>query len=297
MTRLFGGIEAGGTKTACVVGTGPDDVRARELLPTTAPEETIGALIRFFEETARHHGRLAALGIASFGPLELRRDRPAFGHILETPKSGWSHIDLVGPFRRAFDVPIAIDTDVNGAALGEGRWGAGRGLSTFVYLTVGTGIGGGGVIDGRPAHGLIHPEMGHLRVPRHPRDEFPGRCPYHADCLEGLACGPAIEDRWGRPSTDLGSLLGDAVELEAHYLALGLAAIVYTVAPERVIVGGGVSKLPGLLPTVRSKLADVLGGYPGLPEHLAGDFVVPPGLGDHSGVAGALALAALAAGT
>jgi fructokinase len=295
MTTLYGGIEAGGTKIVCVVGSGPDDLRSQSRYPTTTPEETIPQLTRFFEDAVAAHGPIAALGIASFGPLELRNGSPSHGHITVTPKPGWSHTDMVGPFRTALGVPVEIDTDVNGAGLGEWRWGAAQGLSNFVYLTVGTGIGGGALIDGRPVHGLIHPEMGHLRVPRHPDDSFAGRCPYHGDCLEGLACGPAIEDRWGRPAHRLGDLADVAVDMEAHYLAAGIADLVYSIAPERVVLGGGVGKLPGLIPQVRRKAIDLLGGYPGLPEHANDDFIVGPALGDDAGVAGALALAERAA--
>ena len=295
MTTLYGGLEAGGTKMVCVVGTGPDDLRSRAVFPTTTPEETSPQLVGFFEDAVAAHGPVAALGVASFGPLELRPGSPAFGHITETPKPGWSNTDMVRPFREALQVPVGFDTDVNGAGLGEWTWGAAQGLSNFVYLTVGTGIGGAVLVDGRPVHGLVHPEMGHVRVPRHRDDSFAGRCPYHGDCLEGLACGPAIEDRWGRPAHELGDLADKAIDIEAHYLAAGIADLVYTVAPERVVIGGGVAKLPGLLPRTSEKLLDFLGGYPGLPQHGADGFIVPPGLGDNAGIAGALALAAASA--
>lgn len=294
MTVMFGGLEAGGTKMVCAVGSGPEDLRDRSVFPTTTPEETMPRLVDYFAGAAERHGGLAALGIASFGPLELRADTTAYGHIAATPKPGWSGSDMLGPFSAALGVPVAFDTDVNGAALGEWRWGAAQGLDNFVYLTVGTGIGGGALIEGRPVHGLVHPEMGHLRVPRHPDDTFPGRCPYHGDCLEGLACGPAIEDRWGRPADELGDLAVAATDMEAHYLAAGIAQLVYSIAPMRVIVGGGVSKLPGLLPRIRGRLTDLLGGYPGIAEHADDAFVVRPALGDDAGILGALALAGTA---
>jgi fructokinase len=208
-----------------------------------------------------------------------------------TPKEGWSGADLVGPVRDVLDVPIGLDTDVNGAALGEIRWGAAQGLRTFVYVTVGTGIGGGAIVDGEAVHGLGHPEMGHISVRRHPDDEFPGICRLHGDCLEGLASGPAIEGRWGAPGERLsGTDLTMAVEIEAFYLAQMMLNLVYILAPERVIVGGGVSRLPGLLDLVNRRLVIELSGYPGLPEHDSG-FVVPPGLGDMSGLAGGMVLA------
>lgn len=291
----LGGIEAGGTKFVCVIGTGPGDLRATTRFDTGAPEVTLARVVRFFRDNAG--GDLAALGVACFGPVELRRAHPHYGHITTTPKPGWSGIDVAGSLGEALGVPVGFDTDVNGAALGEGRWGAARGLTTFVYLTVGTGIGGGAVIGGRVAHGLVHAEMGHVAVPRRPGDEFPGACPFHRDCLEGLAAGPALEARWGRPSQTLaGADLAAAVELEAGYLAAGLRNLVYTIAPERIVVGGGVAKLPGLLPQVHDRLVEELAGYPGLPEHTAAGFVVPAALGDLAGPLGALVLAEHAAG-
>ena len=233
---------------------------------------------------------LDAAGIATFGPLDRER-----GRIGVTPKEGWSGIDLLGPISDALDAPIGLDTDVNGAALGESRWGAGRGLRTFAYVTVGTGIGGGALVDGQPLPGLGHPEMGHMSVRRHPDDDYRGICPFHVDCLEGLASGPAIEQRWGMPGQDLtGTHLVAAVELESFYLSQMMRNLVYILAPERVIVGGGVSRLPGLVDLVNQKLIDELSGYPGLAEHDSG-FVAPPGLGEKSGLAGGMVLAERAA--
>lgn len=285
---LFGGIEAGGTKFVCVVGDDTGAVRSKVRIETRDPEATIGSALDFFSEH-----RPDAVGIASFGPLELRRSHPDYGKITTTPKPGWQGVDLVSAFGQTLNIPVALDTDVNGAALGEWRWGAGRGLDSIVYVTVGTGIGGGAVASGRLVHGLVHPEMGHVGVRRQPGDDFAGICPYHGDCLEGMACGPAIFRRWGRQADELGELLEEAVDLEAAYLASGFRQIVYILAPQRIIVGGGVSKLPGLLPAVKSRLVSEMAGYALQPEHV-GDFVVNPGLGDDSGVVGALALADLA---
>jgi fructokinase len=224
--------------------------------------------------------------VAAFGPLDL-----ATGRMGVTPKTGWSGTDLTGPFRGVLDVPVGLDTDVNGAALGEARWGAGRGLRSIVYVTVGTGIGGGALIDGEPVHGLGHPEMGHISVRRHPDDSSPGVCPFHGDCLEGLASGPAIAARSGTPAEALmGNDLRDAVEIEAFYLGQLVRDLVYLHAPERVIIGGGVTGLPTLLEQVNERLVTELSGYPGLPQHDSG-FVVPPGLGRLSGLAGGLILA------
>ena len=186
---MFAGIEAGGTKVVCAVGTGPDDLSAVMSIATTTPAETLERTIAHLQ--AQPPGD--AIGIASFGPVDLHRDSPTYGSITSTPKPGWRDTDVVGAVRAAFDVPVGFDTDVNGAALAEGRWGAARGLDTFVYVTVGTGIGGGAVVSDRVVHGLLHPEMGHLMVRRHPDDRYAGACPYHGDCLEGLAAGPAEE--------------------------------------------------------------------------------------------------------
>ena len=297
MAKLYGGIEAGGTKFVCSVGTGPDDLRAEVTIPTTdRPAETIGAAIAFFEEQARAEP-LAAIGIASFGPIDLDPRSPTYGSITSTPKPGWRFADLVGPVRAAFGCPVGFDTDVNGAALGEHRWGAAQGLGTFVYLTVGTGIGGGALVDGRPAHGLVHPEMGHILVPHDwQADPYPGFCPYHGDCLEGLAAGPAMRGRWGQPAETLPAE-HPAWKLEAHYLALGIANIVMTLSPERVVLGGGVMHQPELYPSIRTEVQTLLNGYiqaPAILDRIDG-YIVPPGLGDRAGVLGAIALAHLAA--
>jgi len=297
MARLVGGLEAGGTKFACAVGTGADDVRAELRVPTTTPAETISRVVEFFAEHASHVP-LAALGIASFGPLDLNPRSPAFGSITTTPKPGWQHVDLVGPLRRALNIPIAFDTDVNGAALAEHNWGCARDVHSLVYVTVGSGIGGGAVIDGQPVHGLVHPEMGHQRLPHdRVRDPFPGACPSHGDCWEGLASAPALAARWGQNPA---SLLDahHAWDLEADYLALGLANVVLVLSPERVVLGGGVMARASLLPMVRSKLAEVLGGYVASPVLTDGleRYLVAPALGERAGVLGAMALAINAAG-
>lgn len=291
---LLGGIEAGGTKFVCVVGTGINDVRAETRIPTTTPAETLGQVVRFFAEASLAHGPLAALGVGSFGPVDLFRESPTFGFITTTPKPGWEGTDLAGMLGRALGVPVGFDTDVNAAALGEWRHGAARGLDTFAYLTVGTGIGGGGLVRGRLMHGLVHPEMGHVRVPHdHVADPFRGVCPFHGDCLEGLASGPAMAARWGAPAETLGAG-HPAWALEARYLALALQNIVCTLSPERIVLGGGVMAQSALLPRVRTELAAQLNGYIQAPAVLEriDDYVVAPALGDRAGVAGALVLAA-----
>ena len=294
--RRAGGIEAGGTKFVCAVGTGPDDVQAETRVPTTTPGETLGRVVAFFAEQAAR-ARLAALGVASFGPLDLDPRSSTFGCITTTPKPGWRGVDLVGPLRRALGVPVAFDTDVNAAALAEQRWGAGRGLGMLVYVTVGTGIGGGAVVDGRPLHGLVHPEMGHVRVPHdRARDPFAGTCPAHGDCWEGLATAPAISARWGRPPETLPDD-HPAWALEAHYLALGLANVVLTLSPQRLVLGGGLMARASLYPLVRAGVGELLAGYLAAPALSAGleDYIVPPALGERAGVLGALLLAQPAA--
>ena len=293
---MFGGVEGGGTKFVCVIGTGPDAVVATTRIEVTDPVTTLVAAVRFFREAVDGGIRLAAVGIGSFGPVELRHRHPRYGHITRTPKAGWSGTDMVGPFAAALAVPVGFDMDVNAAALAEGRWGAARGLGSFVYLTVGTGIGGGAVVDGRLHHGLVHPEMGHVPVPRRPGDTFPGICPFHGDCLEGMASGPAAAARFGRRADELdGTDREAAVTLLAWYLAAGVSSVVYALAPERIVIGGGLGSMPGLVAATRAALADRLGGYPGLPEHADHGFVVPAGLGGMAGPLGTLILAERAA--
>jgi len=294
METLFGGIEAGGTNFVCAIGTGPDDIRYETEFSTTTPDETLARAIDFFRSKDVD---LAAIGMASFGPVDLDPSSPTYGHITSTPKPDWAGTDILGRVSQALSLPVGFDTDVNGAALGEYRWGAAQGLDTFVYLTVGTGIGGGGMVAGRLMHGLVHPEMGHIRVP-HDRagDPFPGICPFHGDCLEGLACGPALEARWEQSPERLPD--GHAAwALEARYLALALVNFICTLSPQRIILGGGVMEGPGLLPMIREKVQELLNGYvqaAAITEEIEG-FIVRPALGDRAGVLGAIALAARAA--
>lgn len=294
--RLLGGIEAGGTKFVCVIGTGPGSIVDTTRIEVAGPDETVAAAIAFFRRAVDEGIRLEAIGIGSFGPVELRRDHPAYGSITATPKPGWSGTPLVGPVAAALGIPVGFDTDVNAAALGEGRWGAASNVASFIYLTVGTGIGGGAVVGGRVVHGLGHPEMGHVVVPRRPDDRFPGICPFHGDCLEGMASGPAIAARFDRPADRLvGSDRDEARAIAAFYLAAGLRSLVYALAPERVVIGGGLGSMAGLVEATRSELASQLEGYPGLPEHRAATFVTRAGLGAMAGPAGTLILAEQAA--
>jgi fructokinase len=245
-------------------------------------------VISFFR---RWNGELAAFGIASFGPVDLRRDSPTHGFITSTPKLPWRQFDLVGTIRQAFPVPVGFDTDVNGAVLAEALWGAARSLETALYVTVGTGIGGGAIVEGSLLHGLRHPEMGHIKVPHdRERDPFAGLCPYHGDCLEGLASGPAMEARWGVPPATLPPD-HPAFHLEAEYLALACMTWICTLSPQRVILGGGVIQ-PHLFPLMHDRARSLLARYIDAPEvtEQIDRYIVPPGLGNQAGILGALAL-------
>jgi len=289
---LVGGIEAGGTKFVCAVGSGPDDIRDEIRFPTSTPKENLRTAIDFF---AKYHRTtpLAAIGIASFGPVDPDPASAMFVYVTTTPKPYWAHTDFVGPIREAFGLPVGFDSDVNGAALGEHRWGAAQGLDTFVYLTIGTGLGGGGMVNGKLIHGLMHSEMGHMVVPHDRKeDPYPGWCTYHGDCWEGMACGPAIEDRWKARAETLPPD-HPAWDLEAHYLALGLRTLVCVVSPQRIIMGGGVMQQMHLFPKVRAETQRLLNGYIQKPQILEDidEYIVLPALGGRAGVAGALALA------
>lgn len=292
--KLYGSIEAGGNKFNCAVGTGPSDIKASVRIPTTTPAETLGACIKFFQEQQSKLGRVAAVGISAFGPLDLKKESRTFGHITKTPKPGWSNTDLVGPVAKALDCQVYIDTDVNGAALAESRWGAGQGLKNLVYLTVGTGIGGGAMVNGSLIHGLIHPEMGHMRVVKHAKDTYAGGCSFHGDCLEGMASGPSLKARWGEMATKL-PITDVAWTIEADYIAQGVSTFVCVLSPERVIIGGGVMHQQGLFPLIRTRVLEILNGYVHSPVILENinSFIVPPGLGDNAGVLGGFALAEL----
>ncbi|MBN1643739.1 MAG: ROK family protein [Dehalococcoidales bacterium] len=292
MDKLYGGIEAGGTWFVCAVGTGPDNLSVETKFHTTTPTDTINNAIDFFREQAKKYP-LTAIGIGAFGTVDMNQASPTHGHILATPKTGWANTDFAGMVRKALDVPTYIDTDVNLAALAEHRWGLAQGLDTFIYMTVGTGIGGGGMVNGKLIHGLIHPEMGHIRVPHDwNRDPFPGTCPFHEDCLEGLASAKALEHRWGQlPET----LPPDhqAWLLEADYLALGLSDLICTLSPQRILMGGGVMGQAQLFPLIRERVQHILNGYINVTEILKeiDKYIVPPALGNRAGVLGAIALA------
>ncbi|MBU0929390.1 MAG: ROK family protein [Spirochaetes bacterium] len=298
---LLAAIEAGGTKFALGLLESRGDGASLEAapaiietarIPTGYPDETVRAVADWFAGAFGRYGRAERLGVASFGPLSGRFGQASWGKLGPTPKPGWAGFDLPGELRSRLGLDPAVDTDVNAAALAEGLWGASRGLSDHVYVTVGTGVGGGVVSNGKLLHGAGHPETGHVPVPREPGDGYPGRCPFHGCCLEGMASGPAVAERWGAPAE---SLPPDhpAWDLEARYLASGFVPLVLALATERIVLGGGLGSAPGLAERVRVRLAERLAGYaPRLDEPGAMDaFVVPPGLGGHAGLLGAAALA------
>jgi len=285
---LIAGVELGGTKTICLLASGPDDIREQIRIPTTTPQATLAALRAVLEGWRTGPG-FAAVGVAGFGPLELDPDRPDHGRIVSTPKPGWSGADVLG-LAAGLGVPAALDTDVNGAALAEGRWGAAQGLESWIYVTVGTGVGVGSVVSGRPIRGLGHSEAGHLRTPRLAGDGWPGACPWHGDCVEGLASGAAIRARTGRAAETLppDDPVWDGV---VHALAGMLHNLTLTTAPQRILLGGGIGLgQPQLLPRLRPALTASLAGY-GATARIDPDlFLQPPGLGDRAGPLGAIAI-------
>lgn len=292
MEKVYGGIEAGGTKFICAAGTGPEDLIETVRIDTTSPAETMARVTEFFQpHNARK--RLQSIGIGSFGPVDLHPESPAYGHITTTPKPGWSQVDLVGMVKRSFNVPVGFDTDVNAAALAEHEWGAARDCENFIYLTVGTGIGGGVMVNGRLLHGLVHPEMGHLLLPQDKNtDPFPGNCPYHGNCLEGLASGRAVSQRWGMEPIEIPKD-HPAWQIEARYLALAMANFVFAFSPQRIILGGGIMQQSHLFEMIRRDTLHLLNGYVQADAIIKDidTFIVPPALGSRSGILGAIALA------
>ena len=289
---LYGGIEAGGTKFVCVVGSGPSNIVGRTRIDTTTPEETFQKVIQFFRPFSDQE-KIRSIGIGSFGPLDLNPDSPTYGFITSTPKPYWSNADFLGTIQRALKVKATMDTDVNAAALGEFRWGAGQGCDPLLYLTIGTGIGGGYIKDGKTLIGLHHPEMGHIRIVHDlKRDPFPGGCPFHGDCFEGLASGPAIEKRF--------SARGETIrdddpywDIEADYIASALCNYILILSPKRIILGGGIMERTFLFNSIRRKILESLNGYVESESLLKNidEYIVPPGLGNPSGSLGAIALA------
>lgn len=280
---MLGAIEAGGTKFICAVSDRTLNIKERISIPTTTPEETLKAVFEFFDPF-----NLDAIGIGSFGPIDVNHASDTYGYITTTPKTAWQHVDFVGQMNERYHVPIGWTTDVNAAALGELEEGAAKGMSSCLYLTVGTGIGGGAVVDGKPLEGFGHPEMGHLLVRVHEDDTYEGHCPYHKNCLEGLASGPAIEERYGKKGHELADDK-KVWEIEAYYLAQALVNYTLILSPERIILGGGVMKQKQLFPLIRKKFAELMNGYVATPD--LEKYIISPGLVDDAGITGSLILA------
>lgn len=284
---IIGAIEAGGTKFVCGIGNEHGEIFEKVSIPTRKPEETMKDVFRFFEGKA-----IERMGIGSFGPIQVNRDQRDYGTILETPKTEWKYFPLLAEVRRNFskDMPIAVDTDVNAAAFGEMKWGTAKGMDSCVYFTVGTGIGAGAVVRGKLVHGLLHPEAGHMFVKRHPSDDFKGSCPYHEDCLEGLASGTAMRQRWGKSGADIHNEA--AWDIEAYYLAQTAINALLTYSTGKIIFGGGVLNHPGLIEKVREQFSKLLNGYIKKDEVIENveDYIVLPGLGSEAGLKGSLAL-------
>jgi len=288
-TKLYGAVEAGGTKFVCAVGSGPDHLESVLQFPTTTPEETLGRTLDFF---SAWKDKLHGIGIGSFGPLDIDPESPAYGSIEKTPKPGWSGTPVLSRIRE-LGLPVAIDMDVASSAIGEYTWGAGQDLGNFLYITVGTGIGATALLDGRPLTGMAAPEMGHVLVPMVPGDDFEGVCPFHHGCLEDRASGPAIEKRWGTPGSELPPD-HPAWELEAEYLSSAMVNYILTLSPKRIVAGGGVMQQKHLFPLVRKKVQEKLNEYVVRSEILTeiDSYIVPPKLGNRSGILGCLVMAA-----
>ena len=285
--KLYGSLEAGGTKMVCAIGDEQGNILERVSIPTLEPENTMPAIIEFFKNK-----NICALGIGCFGPVDLDKKSATYGYITTTPKLAWKNYDIVGTCKKELGVPVGFDTDVNASALGEATWGCTKELDHSIYITVGTGIGAGVIIDGKPYHGMLHPEAGHIFLARHPQDPMEkGVCPYHELCLEGLASGPAIAARWGKPGAELADRK-EVWELEAYYLAQAICSYIMILSPERIIVGGGVSHQEQMMPMIRAEVQRQMGGYiqaKGMQD--LDSYIVLPSLNDNQGIMGGLKLA------
>lgn len=283
---IIGALEAGGTKMVCAIGNEKGEILKREVFPTTTPEETMPAMLAFFKKE-----KIEALGIGCFGPINPKKGTPKYGYITSAPKLAWQNYDIVGNFKRELDCPVGFDTDVNAAALGEALYGITKGLQNSIYITIGTGIGVGVCSEGKLMHGMMHPEAGHILLHRHPADTYEGRCPFHKDCLEGLAAGPALEKRWGSKADALTDR-GEVWEMESYYIAQACVNYCMILSPERIVLGGGVMKQPALLPLVREKFTALMAGYIRTKEvEDVEHYIVPASLNDNQAVLGCFQLA------
>ncbi|MBB6637278.1 ROK family protein [Cohnella thailandensis] len=282
----IGAIEAGGTKFVCGIGDENGNVLDRVSFPTEQPEKTLGQVISYFKDK-----NVEAIGVGTFGPIDIDPASPTYGYVTTTPKPGWSNYPFLDTLKKEFDVPFGWDTDVNAAAFGEATWGAAKGLDSVLYYTIGTGVGVGVYAEGKMVHGLVHPEGGHVLTRRHPDDTYEGFCPYHGDCLEGIAAGPAIERRWKVKGSEL-PVDHPAWEMEAFYIGQALANAILMLSPKKIILGGGVMHQMQLFPLIREQVRKDLNGYVNAKAIVEGiaDYIVPPGLGDNAGLCGSIAL-------
>ena len=283
---LIGGIEAGGTKMVCAVGDENGVIKDRTSFPTRQPEETFADMIAYYK-----NWDIQALGIGCFGPVDLNRQSRTYGYITKTPKPGWGNCDIVGAFKDALGVPVGFDTDVNGAVLGEVTWGAAKGLDSAIYITIGTGVGVGVYVNGGLLHGLVHPEGGHILLIRHPKDTYEGKCPFHKNCVEGLAAGPSIEARWGKKAAELADR-DEVWDMEAYYIAQAITDYIFSYSPQKIILWGGVMHQEKLFGMVRKEVLNLLNGYVAhetITEHID-QYIVPPALGEDPGIMGAIKL-------
>ncbi|MGB8454900.1 MAG: ROK family protein [Anaerocolumna sp.] len=283
---LFGALEAGGTKMVLAIGNENGKILEQVSIPTETPSITIPKIIDYFKGK-----EIAALGIGSFGPIDLDKKSKTYGFITSTPKLAWANYDFVGNIKSSLSLPIGFDTDVNGSALGEATWGSTKGIESSIYITIGTGVGVGVYLSGGLLHGMLHPEGGHVLLSKHPKDNFEGICPYHPNCFEGLASGPAIEKRWGKKAIELKDN-SEVWEIEAYYIAQALVSYILTLSPHRIVLGGGVMHQEQLFPLIRSKVTELLNGYLRTPQLSDMDnYIVPAALNDDQGIMGCLQLA------
>lgn len=282
----LGALETGGTKMVCAIGNENGEILEQVSIPTTTPEETMPKVIDYFKDK-----NIEALGIACFGPIDLHRDSKTYGYITSTPKPGWANYPIVQTMQEALNVPVGFDTDVNGSLIGEMTWGCAQGLTDAIYITIGTGIGGGVMTNGKLLHGMLHPELGHMMLAKHQDDPYKGKCPFHNNCFEGLASGPAIEERWGKPGKELTDQ-EDVWELESYYIAQALTALIMSLSPQKIILGGGVMHQESLFPLIRKKTSEMINGYLKTKELEDMDsYIVPASLHDDQGIMGCLKLA------
>lgn len=282
---LIGALEAGGTKMVCAVGREDGSILEQVSIPTTTPEETVAGIVNYFKGKD-----IAALGVAAFGPVDVKPQSPTYGQILDTPKLAWRHFDLLGALKKELNVPMGLDTDVNGSCLGELTYGCAKGLDSVIYITIGTGVGVGVSVGGKLLHGMLHPEGGHILLSRHPEDPNGGVCPYHKNCMEGFASGPSIEARWGKKAVELVDR-PEVWELESYYIAQALVNYIMILSPQKIILGGGVMHQEQLFPLIRRKVKEMIGGYLNTKELTDMDnYIVPASLHDDQGIMGCIKL-------